>query len=239
MVTFAHVSDIHVGGSEQSVARAEAVMRHLETLKLDAIIVTGDIADHALPEEYEIAKGLLGSSAPLIVCPGNHDSVPEFERHLGSANQVLRLPGLTLALADSSIPGRPDGYLRDETLEWLEGVLAERPDVPAFVGMHHPAVELGVPYVDRIRLNEPERLAAVIRRHPNVAGVLVGHAHTGVATRFAGVPHVVAPGVISTSLTSEETDLEVPLSYELPPAFALHRWDGELLTTHFRPVILN
>lgn len=238
MTVIAHVSDIHIGGSEASVERARGVMRYLATLRLDAVVVTGDIADHALVEEYEIAADLLRAEVPLIVCPGNHDAVPPFEKLIGPANQVLRLDEVTIALADSSVPGEPHGYLADETLAWLDGVLAERPGVPAFVGMHHQPIDLGIPYVDRIKLAAPERLEAVVRRHPHVAGVFTGHAHTAVSSTFAGVPLVIAPGVISTCLTNVETD-GFPLDYDLPPAFALHFFDGERLLTHFRPVILK
>ncbi|MEU7862323.1 metallophosphoesterase [Nonomuraea sp. NPDC049141] len=239
MAIFAQISDVHIGGSDESVERARQVMRHLRTLRLDAVLVTGDIADHALPEEYAIADELFRGELPLAVCPGNHDAVPEFEKLLGPANQALRLDDVTIALADSSVPGHAHGYLADETLAWLDEVLSERPDVPAFVGMHHPPIELGIPYVDKIRLREPERLADLLSRHPNVAAVLTGHAHTAVSARFAGLPLVVAPGVISTALTSVETDAEFPVSYDLPPAYALHIFDGERLVTHFRPVILN
>ncbi|MFI7454565.1 metallophosphoesterase [Nonomuraea sp. NPDC049714] len=239
MATIAHISDLHIGGSAASVGRARGVMRHLAALRLDAVVVTGDIADHALVEEYEIAAGLLlGGDVPLIVCPGNHDAVPPFEKLIGPANQVLRLDEVTIALADSSVPGEPHGYLADETLAWLDEILAERPGVPAFVGLHHQPIDLGIPYVDRIKLTAPERLEAVVRRHPNVAGVFTGHAHTGVSSTFAGVPLVIAPGVISTCLTHVETD-GFPLDYDLPPAFALHFFDGERLVTHFRPVILK
>lgn len=236
MQVFAHISDIHIGGSEQSVDRAALVMRHLLSFpgRLDAILVTGDIADHALVEEYETARDLLRSPVPLIVCPGNHDAVVEFEKVIGPANQALRLDGATIALADSSIPGRADGRLADETIAWLDEVLSERPDVPAFVGMHHPAVALGVPYVDDIRLKEPERLAALLDRHPHVVAVLAGHAHTGVSTTFAGRPLIVAPGVLSTLLTPTESDSLV--DHDLPPAFALHVFDQGRLVTHFRPV---
>lgn len=238
MVIFAQVSDIHIGGSDESAERAERVMRHLAALpgRLDAILVTGDIADHALVEEYEVARELLRTDVPLIVCPGNHDARAEFEKFLGPVNQVLRLDTVTLALADSSIAGRPDGYLADETLAWLDEVLAERPDVPAFVGMHHPPVELGIPYVDEIRLGAPDRLGKLLERHPQVVAVLAGHAHTGAVSSFAGRPLVVAPGVVSTALTTTECADYFPVTYDLPPAFALHRFDGGSLVTHFRPV---
>lgn len=234
MAVLAHISDIHIGGSDESAERAERIMRHLATLRLDAIVVTGDIADHALLSEYETAAEILRADVPLIVCPGNHDATAEFEKLIGPANQALRLDWATIALADSSVPGRPYGYLADETIAWLDGVLAERPAVPAFVGMHHPPVAIGIPYVDEIRLRSEERLAELLDRHPNVVAVLAGHAHTGAATEFAGRPLRLAPGVVSTALTTAETAERFPVTYDLPPGFALHVYDGQRLVTHFR-----
>ncbi|MEE1757873.1 methyltransferase domain-containing protein [Streptomyces sp. SP18BB07] len=67
------------------------------------------------------------------------------ERDLGAA---------TVLLCDSSIPGRHDGQLDDETIGWLESELALA-EAPVFVGMHHPPIALGLPSVDAIRLNHP------------------------------------------------------------------------------------
>ncbi|GLW12451.1 3',5'-cyclic adenosine monophosphate phosphodiesterase CpdA [Microtetraspora sp. NBRC 13810] len=241
MLTLAHVSDIHIGGSDQSVERAARVMRYLETLPgpVDALIVTGDIADHGEAGEYEIARDLLRSRLPTVICPGNHDVRATFRKVLlgedgdGPVNQALHLDGVTIALCDSSVPGRPEGFLEDETLAWLEDVLAGG-DTPAFVGFHHPPVPLGVPYVDEIRLREPYRLEEVLARHPRVAGLLVGHAHTAASATFAGLPVRVAPGVISTLLLPPETSAERPVDYDQPPAFSLHVFDGEQFVTHAR-----
>ncbi|MBO3746219.1 metallophosphoesterase [Streptosporangiaceae bacterium NEAU-GS5] len=240
----AHVSDIHIGGSDASVERAMRVRDHINGLPqaVDAIVATGDIADHALVEEYEIAREALTFNAPTIVCPGNHDVRAEFRKVLlgmdgdGPVNQVLRLPGLTIALCDSSIPPRRnEGFLEDETLAWLESVLAAE-DGPVFVGMHHPPVTLGMPYVDGIMLTNPEALESILRRHPQVKAVLVGHAHTGAASTFADRPLVVAPGVVSTALLPIETEGGIPVSYDLPPAYTLHVFDNDRLTSHVRAV---
>nr|BFE84927.1 metallophosphoesterase [Planobispora longispora] len=236
-------------------------MRHLAALPgpLAAVVVTGDIADHGLVGEYEIARELLDSGLPTIVCPGNHDDRQAFRKAFlreeetgqgarsgsgdgygdgyGPVNQVLRLDGLTVVLCDSSIPGRPEGYLQDETIAWLDAVLAESPGVPTLVGMHHPATVLGVPYVDEIRLREPERLEEVLRRHPQVVAVLAGHAHTPASTRFADRPLLVAPGVVSTLLLPAESTLPIPLDLDLPPQISLHVLDGDRLTTHIRMVV--
>jgi 3',5'-cyclic AMP phosphodiesterase CpdA len=153
----------------------------------------------------------------------------------GPINQVHHVAGAVFAMCDSSIPGKPGGYLAGETLDWLESVLAGAGDAPVFVCFHHPPVILHIPFVDKIRQNGEDRLAALLQRYPNVVGVLCGHAHTGAASTFAGLPLLVAPGVVSTSVLPWEGDEIVDL--QAPPAIAFHVLaDDRRLTTHYRAI---
>ena len=249
MIVIAHLSDIHIDGGQRSTERTQAVMGYLEDLPydLDAVLVTGDIADHALPAEYEEARRLLTSRHPVMICPGNHDERAEFRQYLlgqpGSAapvNQVRSAAGFVIALCDSSVPGKDEGFLADQTLAWLEDTLARTPDeVPALVGFHHPPVPLHAPFVDGIRQFGAERLAEVAYRHPNLAAFLCGHAHTPAATTFAGRPLLVAPGVVSTLRLPWE-HRAYPQDYvhlDQSPALAFHVLDDERrLTSHYRTV---
>lgn len=174
MIVIAHLSDIHIDGGQRSADRTRTVMHYLEDLPydLDAVLVTGDIADHAAPAEYEQARQLLTSRHPVVVCPGNHDERAAFRQYLlgqpGSAapiNQVHYATGAVIALCDSSVPGQDEGFLEDETLAWLEDVMAQAPDrTPFFVGFHHPPAPLHIPLVDGIRQSGAERLAALTSR---------------------------------------------------------------------------
>ncbi|MGN9845983.1 metallophosphoesterase [Nonomuraea sp. H19] len=247
MIVIAHLSDIHIGATPRSVDRANAVMRYLDALPhdLDAVLVTGDIADHALAEEYEEARKLLSSRHPVLVGPGNHDRRGEFRRVLlgeepadGPINQVYRSAQAIYAMCDSSIPGQDAGHLDEETIAWLEGVLRES-DLPVFVAFHHPPVLLHSPMADGIRLHRHERIEELVAAYPNVAAVLVGHAHTAAATTFAGRPLLVGPGVVSTLKLPWEggTTFDNCVDFDLPPSIAFHVLDGEgRLTTHFRVV---
>ncbi|MFD8975381.1 MULTISPECIES: metallophosphoesterase [unclassified Streptomyces] len=252
MIVIAQVSDIHVDGEQRSADRTRAVMRYLEELPYDlaAVLVTGDIADHGTADEYALARELLNSRHPLLVCPGNHDDRAAFRKVLlpeGAAdrpyapvNQLLRGEGFAVALCDSSVPGKDEGFLEDETLEWLDAVLGSTPhEVPVLVAFHHPPVPLHTPYVDGIRQFGEERLAALAGRHPHLTAFLAGHAHTAAATTFAGRPLLVAPGVVSAlRLPWENPGPDSPhVHLDLPPAVAFHvlAEDGRL-TTHYRTV---
>lgn len=249
MLVFAQLSDTHLDGTARPSERARSIMDYLEGLPydLDAVLVTGDIADHGLAAEYDEARKILSSRHPVLICPGNHDVRGPFREVLlgepggdGPVNQVYRTPAGVFALCDSSIPGRAEGHLADETLAWLEDVLAETPSgVPVLVVFHHPPAVLHNPAIDKIKQRGEERLAELVGRRPNIAALICGHAHTPAATTFAGRPLLVAPGVVSTiKFPWEQTDGgEFPLDLESAPAFYFHVLDDDgRLTTHLRIV---
>ncbi|MEQ0558961.1 metallophosphoesterase [Amycolatopsis sp. NEAU-NG30] len=247
----AHLSDLHFDGDPRAEDRVAAVMGYLGglTRPVDAVVVTGDIADHGAATEYARAAELLKYPAPVLVCPGNHDVRSEFRTGLlgqapsdGPIDLAHEVDGVLFAMCDSTIPGRGAGFLADETLGWLDDVLSGG-DGPAFVAFHHPPVEVGVPLVDGIRQTGEDRLAAVLRRHPRVTALLAGHVHTGASTTFAGVPLRIAPGVVSGSLLPGEPGSERswdeggPLEFDRSPSLLLHvLHDDGRVTSHYRTV---
>jgi len=245
MVLIAHVSDIHIDAGERSAERTARVVRYLAGLPSppDAVIVTGDIADHGAEAEYERVRELVQLPTPVLWCPGNHDDRGPYRKALlgeepdgKPVNRAYEIAGVLILMADSSIPGRNDGLLADETLAWLEATLAARPEMPALICFHHPPVMLGMPFIDSIRQFGAERLAALVERHPQVVALLCGHAHTAAVSTFAGRPLVAAPGVVSTAMLPFETDAVVDL--QQPPMIAFHLLDDDRrLTTHYRAVV--
>jgi 3',5'-cyclic-AMP phosphodiesterase len=244
MVVIAHLSDIHIDAGERSVERAARILGYVAGLPVpvDVVLITGDIADHGEPAEYERVRALVDLPVPVLLCPGNHDVREAFRKVLldeaptgGPINRAHLVGGVLFALCDSSVPGRDDGMLADETLEWLDAELSGAADKPAFVCFHHPPATLGAAVLDEIRQFGEERLAALVARHPNVVALLCGHAHTPAATTFAGRPLLVAPGVVSSLLLPFESDAIV--DYDLPPLLAFHLLGADRrLTTHYRVV---
>ena len=71
-----HVSDIHCGRPFVA-AHVDAAMSLARALSIDAIAVSGDMAQRARIHEFEAARPLLATFreiAPTIVVPGNHDT---------------------------------------------------------------------------------------------------------------------------------------------------------------------
>jgi 3',5'-cyclic-AMP phosphodiesterase len=245
MFAVAHVSDTHFGNDVQDPAgRAAAVMDHLLAMspRPDVLVVTGDIADHGLADEYAEARAWLDRwPGPVAVCPGNHDVRSAYVEGLGvESRAVLEHGGFRYVLLDSLIDAvageRVDeGRLGDDQLGWLDRRLGAS-DAAVFVGLHHPPTTIGLELMDPIRLMDGDALAAVLDHHPHVVATLVGHAHTMSATTFAGRPLLIGGGVVST-VTADPEQVDT-VWYAAPPTFALHLVDDTerppRVTTHWR-----
>jgi Icc protein len=245
MVLLAQISDIHIDGTARASERATRVMEYLRALPrpVDALLVTGDIADHGDPAEYEEAARILVAPFPVLPCPGNHDVRAAYRKALldedadgAPVNRVHHVGGVAVLMCDSSIPGRSEGLLDTETLEWIGTTLDSLPGgTRALVAFHHPPVVLHHPFLDGVRLTHEDRLAALLDKHPEVVALLTGHAHTAAASTFAGRPLLVAPAVTWTLRLPWEGEDVVDRAQ--PPGLAFHvLGDDDRLTTHYRVV---
>ena len=206
------------------------------------VLVTGDLVDAGMPEEYAYLRELLAPLAmPVYVIPGNHDARDAlraaFDTHRylpadGFLHYAIDEGPLRLIALDTLTPGAPHGELCDRRLAWLEARLAES-GKPTIVFMHHPPFDVGMTEFDECRLNVgAERMAEIVRRHPQVERVLCGHVHRPIQVRWAGTTASIAPS------TAHQATLDLapsaPLMFSMePPAVALHQWrPGTGLVTH-------
>lgn len=246
MTLLAQISDLHLDGSERATRRATRVMDYLRALPrpVDALLVTGDIADHGEEAEYEEAARILAAPFPVLTCPGNHDVRAAYRKALlgqapdhGPVNQVHHIAGTAVLMCDSTIPGRDEGRLDAQTLGWIDATLAALPqDAAALIAFHQPPVVLHHPLPDSGRLEEPHLLAELIHAYPQVVAVLTGHAHTAATSSFAARPLIVGPAVTWTLRMPWEG--EGAADRDQPPGLAFHVLDEERrLTTHYRVVL--
>ncbi len=207
----------------------------------DVVLVTGDLVDDGVPAAYARCREALDRIAvPLFLVPGNHDDRDGLRTTFQTHHYLPPGPGplhwvrgefpLRLIGLDTILPHAPGGRL-GPGLDWLAARLAEAPDRPTIVAMHHPPFGIGIGFMDRIALEDAAEFDAIIRGHPQVQAVVCGHAHRFVATRVGRSVGVIAPA------TAHQIALALgPGAPELwtmePPGFLLHRWDGQRLVTH-------
>ena len=212
----------------------------------DITVVTGDLVDTGDPAEYERLRAVLRSLAmPFFVIPGNHDS-REPLRAAFRADGYLPADGflqyavedypLRLVALDTVIPGQHSGNLCAERLGWLDRTLADQPDRPTVVLMHHPPFATGITYMDGYGLANVAGLAEVIGRHPQVERILCGHLHRAIDRRFAGTVAGTAPSTAHQVRLNLVPGATISFSFE-PPGYQLHVWDAATgLVTHTAPL---
>jgi 3',5'-cyclic-AMP phosphodiesterase len=254
----AQISDLHIKPAGQlaygRVDTAKALERCVAALNEfrpvpDFVVVSGDLADTPLAEEYDDLVRLLAPlKLPFAAVPGNHDSrelmrvaFPNaaYGSRSGALNQKVEVGGLDLLLLDSSVPRKAHGTLDAPTLQWLDAILAASADRPALLFLHHPPFVAGIWHMDRQNLHNASELAAIIRRHRRVRLVACGHVHRATLTMFAGIPCTICPAP-NHAVDLDLGHLSEPSFKVEPPAFHLHAWfPGEefgQLVTHQVPI---
>ena len=236
MTVLAHLSDPHIGATPSSVDRLRSVVAELGRLpRLDALLVTGDLADHGLPEEYAAFVDALPAGVPTLVVPGNHDRrdalrpvVPGAPAD-GPVCTVLDVGPVRLIGLDSSIPGRDEGLLEPAALAFARRAIDDAPG-HVLLAMHHPSLPVGNAVADGMALTNPDDLASLVTSSPSVIGCLTGHVHTALAGTFAGRPMLGAPGIVSALRIGGHAD---PLTDTAAmPGLAVHTIapDGGIVT---------
>lgn len=239
----AQLSDLHVrpsgipyqGVTDSNQALGDAIDHVLGMdRRPDLVLLTGDLVDEGLPEEYHELRRILATlTIPYLVIPGNHDDreslreafsdhayLPRYgPLHYCVDDYPVRIIGL-----DSTVPGKHHGHIDASGLEWLDGVLASDTTKPTVLMLHHPPFVSGISYMDEYRYVEGAQLRSVISRFDNVETVLCGHVHRPMMKRWANTVICACPSTV-TQIDLKLTDSE-PSSHVGPRGGMLHLWDA-------------
>lgn len=245
-ISVAHLSDPHLTtgplSSEPAAGLRRALARVLAIEPLPTcVVITGDLTDHGRPDEYAQLRELIaGFPLPLHLTTGNHDDPAAMVKTFGGEPQLggthatryaVEYADFTLIALDTNVPGVGHGRLGEVQLAWLDDRLASRPGVPALVCLHHPPADIGIPFLDGMRLTDGEALAEVLARHPHVARVLAGHVHRPTTGAYAGTTLSTAPSTWLQSSLALSPDRPMGYAPE-PTAFQLHLRTATGWVTH-------
>ena len=210
----AQISDTHIlpPTSELPAAqlRADCLERCVAAVNRespDAVILTGDTVQHGQPDEYALLRELLAPlQAPLFMVPGNRDDNEVMRRAFADASflpdsgpflhYAIEDFDTRLVALDSTLTGARKGHFCEQRQAWLEATLAEQPDKPTLLFIHHPPFDVGDHFVGGYRKpEERDALASIVQRHEQVVGLLCGHVHWPVSREWAGTQARIMPSV--------------------------------------------
>lgn len=233
----------YIGYGIDPRARLAACVADINAHYFDATlcVVTGDLVNAGTDEEYEVLSGVLADlRVPCRVIPGNHDRREGLRRHCGAAvieeagflQGSIELPSGRALLLDTLSPGMASGELCDQRLEWLAAALAED-DRQVCMFMHHPPLDLGIDYMDRIGLVDADRFwSTVAPFRERIDLIAFGHVHRPVCGVWKGIPFAGCPSTahqIALEL-GPTTPPRLHFNHE-PPCYAIieHGRDGAIV----------
>ena len=241
LATVATVNDVHFGEVECGILNGvdddpiyraapgddpypevmnRAAIADMKAIDPDAVVVKGDLTSMGTRGEYQAFLNAYGPAfgERLVHVRGNHDAYhgEDFASH---APLAIHLPGVTLAVIDTSIPGLASGGVSAESLAWLDQTAADA-DRPVLVFGHHHAwnpdsAERPEAYFG-INPDDSDRLVEVVARRPRIVGYFAGHTHRNRVRRF--------------SATGDVPWVEVGCVKDFPGAWAEYRvYEGGIL----------
>jgi 3',5'-cyclic AMP phosphodiesterase CpdA len=236
----AQISDMHVRAEPRAdgfdpLTQLEATLEAIAAFGADAIIATGDLVNDEKPEEYRLlAKALKAAPAPVFLVPGNHDSREHIREFFPDHAYLPRSGALSYAIdnfplrlvgIDQICPGETAGLFTPEHAAWLDETLGRRSDQPTLIALHHPPIATYDQLLDKISLAHAERLAAVVRKHPQVKRVVCGHHHRAVIGQIAHAPLFVCPSTAWTFSLALKPDQPWAARSAQTNGWALHVWE--------------
>jgi len=257
-VLVAQITDLHLGydpgnPDELNRTRLDRTLRRLAEMspRPDLLLATGDIADNGDDEEsyHRFREAIAGLPFPVYPAMGNHDSRPAFLALFpdlpapdGFIQYAIEDFPVRILVLDTLQIGRHGGGFCEKRAAWLNARLAEAPERPTLLVLHHPPIATGLSWMtENPRAAWVRRLRAIVEAHSNIVAMVSGHLHRPITTRWAGTTLAVCPATApQVALDLEPMDAEQPDGRAMivadHPWFALHYWNGQELISHFDTV---
>ncbi len=182
------LSDLHVGSQFQPEV-FETVVKEVNELNPDVIVITGDLTNQGLMKEYEKCKSLLTkfNTKKIIFISGNHDY-----RNTGYLLFKKFFPFETINELDDDVvlvtvgtarPDRNNGEVGYRQNLWLERTMKKYKDKVKIVAMHHHLIPIPDTGSDEITVVDAgDVLRTVLDTRVDL--VLCGHKHRPWAWNF-------------------------------------------------------
>ena len=207
----------------------EEVLNHARDsgVRPDHVVVTGDHTHDELPETYAAVRETLQPFLDrLWLIPGNHDdrgllrAAFDDRIRLDGADRItfsFRAGGWLCLGLDTHLPGEVGGRIGSDQVEWIRRRLDEHAPRAAALFMHHPPVDLGLAWLDRIGLEDADLLQRLLREEPRIRLVCCGHVHHESSHRVGEAEVVTVPSTgLQFSPTGDVAEfVAAPAGYRL------------------------
>lgn len=135
------LSDVHFGSQFRNDV-FEQVIAEVNELSPYAVIITGDLTNEGLKEEYEGCKELISkiNAEKIIAMPGNHDyrntGYLHFKKYFPFQTINELGNGIVVVTLGTARPDRDDGEVGYRQTLWLERTMKKYENKVTILAMH-------------------------------------------------------------------------------------------------------
>ena len=182
------LSDIHVG-SQFREEIFEKVIDEVNSLKPDAVVITGDLTNEGLVSEYEKCKDLVSklNVDKVIAISGNHDyrntGYLVFKKYFPFQTINELSDDVVLVTLGTARPDRNEGEVGYRQTLWLERTMKKYEDKITILAMHHHLIGIPDTGSERVTILDAGDVLRTIL-DTKVDLVLCGHKHRPWIWRF-------------------------------------------------------
>ena len=175
------LSDLHVGSQFQQDV-FDTLVKEVNELKPDVIVITGDLTNEGLRKEYEQCKSLLEkfNTKKIISISGNHDyrntGYLLFKKYFPFETVNELNEDVVLVTLGTSRPDRNEGEVGYRQNLWLERTMKKYKDKVKILAMHHHLVAIPDTGSDQLTVVDAGDVLRTIL-DTGVDLVLCGHKH--------------------------------------------------------------
>ncbi len=216
-----HITDFHLVAPTSSLwglkphERVDRCLADIAQWHSDAdfCVISGDLADRGERDAYRwLAERLKRFPLKTFLMMGNHDdrrlllkSFPDLPvDNEGFVQFTHRVDMGVFLFLDTFKGGTSAGQYCEKRHAWLAEQLDAAGDAHVWIFMHHPPFDIGIPYLDRIKLEESDAFAETVASRSNIRHIFFGHVHRAAFINWRGIPCTCLPA----------TSHQVPLTRE-------------------------
>jgi 3',5'-cyclic AMP phosphodiesterase CpdA len=181
------------GEEPHPVVMNAGAISEMRALNPNVVIVKGDLTQDGTDEEFAAFRHHYGSAFgdSLVVARGNHDAYRG--QHEFTGDSWVTVPGLAVALLDTTIPTETTGRIDPEQFDWLDAHLSAATTPVIVMGHHQQWIEgnRSDTYFG-LHPDSSDALDRLVVRHRNVIAYTAGHTHRHRVRSMAlsGVPSI-------------------------------------------------
>jgi 3',5'-cyclic AMP phosphodiesterase CpdA len=206
----------------------------------DFCVISGDLTNKGDAKAYAwLVERLEDFPLKTFLMVGNHDAregfqhaFPDTARDENGFVQYAHQTDSGVFLFLDTLKGPvSEGEYCTARRDWLAAQLKAAASDPVWIFMHHPPFDIGVPYMDRVKLEEPEAFAGVLETHSNIRHIFFGHVHRAAYINWRGISCTCLPST-NHQIPLNRESVGTPYSVE-PPMYGVVLIEEGQTTVHF------